>query len=37
MMRYFAYVMFPKVGWFMLHAVVIAGLFLLGYSMDFGK
>jgi hypothetical protein len=37
MIRYFAYVMFPKVGWFMLHAVVIAALFLLGYSMDFGK
>jgi hypothetical protein len=37
MMRYLAYVMFSKVGWFMLHAVAIAGLFLLGYSMDFSK
>ena len=37
MMRYFTYVMFPKLGWFMLHAIAIAALFLLGYSMDFGK
>ena len=36
-MRFFAHVMYPKIGWFFLHAVAIALLFLLGYSMDFGK
>ena len=35
MLRFFAYVMFPRLGWFLLHAVAIALLFLLGYSMKF--
>ena len=35
MNRFFAYVLFPKVGWFILHAAAIALLFLLGYSMKF--
>ncbi len=35
MNRFFSYVLFPKVGWFILHAIAIALLFLLGYSIKF--
>jgi hypothetical protein len=35
MIRFFSYVMFPKLGWFLLHAVAFALLFLLGYTMKF--
>jgi hypothetical protein len=35
MVRFFGHVMFPRLGWFLLHAVAIALLFLLGYSMNF--
>jgi hypothetical protein len=35
MIRYFAYILFPKLGWFILHIIAIALLFLLGYSMKF--
>jgi hypothetical protein len=35
MNRFFSYVFFPKLGWFILHAIAFALLFLLGYSMKF--
>ncbi len=35
MIRYFSYVLFPKLGWFILHAIAITLLFLLGYTMKF--
>ena len=35
MIRFFSYVLFPKLGWFLLHAAAIALLFLLGYTMKF--
>ncbi len=35
MIRYFSYVLFPKLGWFILHAIALALLFLLGYTMKF--
>jgi len=35
MIRFLAYVLFPKPGWFILHIIVIALLFLLGYAMKF--
>ena len=35
MIRFLAYVLFPKPGWFILHIIAIALLFLLGYSMKF--
>ena len=34
-MRFFSYVLFPKPGWFILHIIAIALLFLLGYAMKF--
>jgi hypothetical protein len=35
MIRFFSYVLFPKPGWFILHIIAIALLFLLGYAMKF--
>jgi hypothetical protein len=35
LIKYFKYVLFPKTGWFILHAVAISLLFLLGYAMKF--
>jgi hypothetical protein len=35
MIRFLAYVLFPKPGWFILHIIAIALLFLLGYAMKF--
>ncbi len=35
MIRIFSYVLFPKLGWFLLHATAIVLLFLLGYTMRF--
>jgi hypothetical protein len=35
--RLVTYVLFPKPGWFILHALAVALLFLLGYSIEFGK
>jgi hypothetical protein len=35
MNRLFAHIMFPKAGWFILHALAIALLFLLGYCIKF--
>ena len=35
MNRWLPYILFPKPGWFVLHAVVIALVFLLGYSVEF--
>ncbi len=37
MLHFFQYVLFPRPGWFLLHALAFTLLFLLGYSMDFGK
>jgi hypothetical protein len=35
MIRFLAYVLFPKPGWFILHIIAIVLLFLLGYAMKF--
>ena len=35
MLRYIQYVLFPKPGWFILHALAIALIFLLGSSVKF--
>ncbi len=35
MARWIPYVLFPRVGWFILHGVAISALFLLGYSVKF--
>jgi hypothetical protein len=35
MMRYFSYVLWPRLGWFLLHAIAFVLLFLLGYTMKF--
>jgi hypothetical protein len=35
MLRLVPYVLFPRPGWFILHAVAIALVFLLGYSVKF--
>jgi hypothetical protein len=35
LIQYFHYVFFPRAGWFILHAVAVAGLFLLGYTIKF--
>ncbi len=35
MLRFIPYVLFPRVGWFILHGVAISLLFLLGYYMEF--
>jgi hypothetical protein len=35
MLRYIQYVLFPKTGWFILHGLAIALIFLLGYSIKF--
>ncbi len=34
-MRWVPYVLFPKAGWFVLHAAAVALVFLLGYSVRF--
>ena len=35
MNRWLPHVLFPRPGWFILHAIVIALVFLLGYSVKF--
>jgi hypothetical protein len=35
MLRLVPYILFPRPGWFILHAVAIALVFLLGYSVKF--
>jgi hypothetical protein len=35
MIRYIQYVLYPRPGWFILHGVAIALIFLLGYSVKF--
>jgi hypothetical protein len=35
MLRLVPYVLFPRPGWFILHAVAITLVFLLGYSVKF--
>ena len=35
MLRLVPYVLFPRPGWFILHAVAIVLVFLLGYSVKF--
>jgi hypothetical protein len=35
MNRWLPYILFPRPGWFILHAVAIALIFLLGYSVEF--
>jgi hypothetical protein len=35
MNRWLPYILFPRPGWFILHAVAIALMFLLGYSVEF--
>jgi hypothetical protein len=35
MNRWLPYILSPRPGWFILHAVVIALVFLLGYSVEF--
>ncbi len=35
MIRSFKYVLFPKPGWFIVHALAITLVFLLGYSVKF--
>jgi hypothetical protein len=35
MNRWLPYILFPRPGWFVLHAVAIALVFLLGYSIEF--
>jgi hypothetical protein len=35
MNRWLPYILFPRPGWFILHALAIALLFLLGYSVEF--
>jgi hypothetical protein len=37
MLPFCQYLFFPRLGWFILHALAFTLLFLLGYSMDFGK
>jgi len=34
-MRWVPYVLFPKAGWFVLHAAAVTLVFLLGYSVRF--
>jgi hypothetical protein len=34
-MRWVQYILFPRVGWFVLHAAAITLVFLLGYSVRF--
>lgn len=34
-MRWVQYVLFPKAGWFVLHAAAATLVFLLGYSVRF--
>ncbi len=29
-------IMFPRIGWFILHAVAISATFIIGYSIRFG-
>ncbi len=35
MLRFIPYVLYPRPGWFILHAAAVALLFLLGYSVRF--
>jgi len=35
MLRLIPYILFPRPGWFILHAAAIGLLFWLGYSIDF--
>jgi hypothetical protein len=35
MIRYFKYVLYPQPGWFILHILAMALIFLLGYSVKF--
>jgi hypothetical protein len=35
MLRFVPHVLFPRVGWFILHAAAITLVFLLGYSVRF--
>jgi hypothetical protein len=35
MNRWLPYILFPRPGWFILHAVAMALMFLLGYSVEF--
>lgn len=30
------YILFPKIGWFVLHVITIIALFVLGFSINFG-
>jgi len=35
MLRLVPYILFPRPGWFILHAAAVALVFLLGYSVKF--
>ncbi len=35
MNRWLPYILFPRPGWFVLHAAAVTLVFLLGYSVDF--
>jgi hypothetical protein len=35
MNRWLPFILFPRPGWFILHAIAITLVFLLGYSVDF--
>jgi len=35
MNRWLPYILFPRPGWFVLHAIAVALVFLLGYSVEF--
>jgi hypothetical protein len=35
MNRWLPYILFPRLGWFVLHAAAISLVFLLGYSVKF--